>query len=237
MNSDGTITTQMHRRRMAGLLEGRCASGRYRRPQDADPHEDESSAAVSGHQRLECHTPGWPTSTPWVDNLLPIEKSPLPDSSRKTFPYRRRAEEISRSLGVPEVVSPGFSLRITAVPCPNAAQIRPAKRSVAAGHSIGAHRPSALARRAAAVSGAGRDCDASAQVRLSHGHAYRPCRHGRSRHVSRVSAVPSDRLPPYDEHHKAKHRLVAEYMKVWFAKLAQTYPQVAVIDGFASVGR
>ncbi|MBI5105920.1 MAG: hypothetical protein HZB46_13240 [Solirubrobacterales bacterium] len=26
-------------------------------------------------------------------------------------------------------------------------------------------------------------------------------------------------------------------MKVWFAKLAQTYPQVAVVDGFASAGR
>ena len=26
-------------------------------------------------------------------------------------------------------------------------------------------------------------------------------------------------------------------MKVWLAKLAQTYPQVAIIDGFASAGR
>jgi three-Cys-motif partner protein len=57
--------------------------------------------------------------------------------------------------------------------------------------------------------------------------------------VTSVKSVqlPRDRLPPYDEHHKAKHRLLAEYMKVWFAKLAQSYPQVAVIDGFASAGR
>jgi three-Cys-motif partner protein len=44
-------------------------------------------------------------------------------------------------------------------------------------------------------------------------------------------------LPAYDEHHKAKHRLLAEYMKVWLAKLAQTYGQVAIVDGFASAGR
>ena len=57
--------------------------------------------------------------------------------------------------------------------------------------------------------------------------------------VTTVKSVqlPRDRLPPYDEHHKAKHRLLVEYMKVWFAKLAQSYPQVAVIDGFASAGR
>src|SRR4051812_39026185 len=46
-----------------------------------------------------------------------------------------------------------------------------------------------------------------------------------------------EELPHYDEHHRAKHRLLAEYMKVWLAKLAQSYPQVAIIDGFASAGR
>jgi three-Cys-motif partner protein len=51
------------------------------------------------------------------------------------------------------------------------------------------------------------------------------------------AALPPERLPPYDEHHKAKHRLLEEYMKVWLAKLAQTHPQVAIIDGFASAGR
>jgi three-Cys-motif partner protein len=50
-------------------------------------------------------------------------------------------------------------------------------------------------------------------------------------------ALPPERLPPYDEHHKAKHRLLEEYMKVWLAKLAQTHPHVAIIDGFASAGR
>ena len=49
--------------------------------------------------------------------------------------------------------------------------------------------------------------------------------------------LPRDRLPEYDEHHKAKHRLLHEYMKVWLAKLAQTYSQVAIVDGFASAGR
>jgi three-Cys-motif partner protein len=50
-------------------------------------------------------------------------------------------------------------------------------------------------------------------------------------------ALPPDRLPPYDEHHKAKHRLLEEYMKVWLAKLAQTHSRVAIVDGFASAGR
>lgn len=50
-------------------------------------------------------------------------------------------------------------------------------------------------------------------------------------------ALPSARLPGYNEHHTAKHRLIAEYMKVWLAKLAQSYPQVAIIDAFASAGR
>lgn len=46
-----------------------------------------------------------------------------------------------------------------------------------------------------------------------------------------------EELPSYDEHHKAKHRILEEYMKVWMAKLARTYPRVAVVDGFASAGR
>lgn len=49
--------------------------------------------------------------------------------------------------------------------------------------------------------------------------------------------LPRERLPPYDEHHTAKHRLLEEYMKVWLPKLGQTYPQVAIVDGFASAGR
>src|SRR4051794_14054998 len=57
------------------------------------------------------------------------------------------------------------------------------------------------------------------------------------RSALRPVPLPRPRLPPYDEHHKAKHRLLAEYMKVWLAKLAQTYPRVAIIDGFASAGR
>ena len=50
-------------------------------------------------------------------------------------------------------------------------------------------------------------------------------------------ALDSSDLPVYDEHHTAKHKLLREYMKVWLAKLAQTYQQVAIIDGFASAGR
>jgi three-Cys-motif partner protein len=53
----------------------------------------------------------------------------------------------------------------------------------------------------------------------------------------RAVQLPRDRLPRYDEHHKAKHRILEEYMKVWLAKLAQSCPQVAIIDGFASAGR
>jgi len=52
-----------------------------------------------------------------------------------------------------------------------------------------------------------------------------------------AKALPPSNLPAYDEHHKAKHRLLEEYMKVWLAKLAQSYPQVAIVDGFASAGR
>jgi three-Cys-motif partner protein len=46
-----------------------------------------------------------------------------------------------------------------------------------------------------------------------------------------------DALPRYDEHHKAKHRLLEEYLRVWLAKLAQTHPKVAIVDGFSSAGR
>jgi three-Cys-motif partner protein len=49
--------------------------------------------------------------------------------------------------------------------------------------------------------------------------------------------LPADRLPEYDEHHRAKHRILEEYMKVWLAKLGQTYSQISVVDGFASAGR
>jgi len=52
-----------------------------------------------------------------------------------------------------------------------------------------------------------------------------------------AKALSTSGLPVYDEHHTAKHVLLREYMKVWLAKLAQSYPQVAVIDGFASAGR
>lgn len=52
-----------------------------------------------------------------------------------------------------------------------------------------------------------------------------------------AGALPRAELPVYDEHHKAKHRLLEEYMKVWLAKLAQSHPQVVIVDGFASAGR
>lgn len=44
-------------------------------------------------------------------------------------------------------------------------------------------------------------------------------------------------LPAYAAHHVAKHAVLREYMNAWLPKLGFSYPQVAVIDGFASAGR
>jgi three-Cys-motif partner protein len=44
-------------------------------------------------------------------------------------------------------------------------------------------------------------------------------------------------LPPWEEHHGAKHKILCEYTKAWLPKLGQTYPRVAIVDGFASAGR
>lgn len=52
-----------------------------------------------------------------------------------------------------------------------------------------------------------------------------------------AAALPSSKLPPYHPHHRAKHELLRRYMDVWMPKLGFTYNQVALVDGFASVGR
>jgi three-Cys-motif partner protein len=44
-------------------------------------------------------------------------------------------------------------------------------------------------------------------------------------------------LPEYEEHHAAKHGILREYTKAWLPKLGISYPQVAIVDGFASAGR
>jgi len=44
-------------------------------------------------------------------------------------------------------------------------------------------------------------------------------------------------LPRYAAHHVAKHALLREYMNAWLPKLGFSYPQVAIVDGFASTGR
>jgi three-Cys-motif partner protein len=49
--------------------------------------------------------------------------------------------------------------------------------------------------------------------------------------------LPAERLPAYQAHHRAKHELLRRYMDVWFPKLGFSYPQVALVDGFASTGR
>jgi three-Cys-motif partner protein len=49
--------------------------------------------------------------------------------------------------------------------------------------------------------------------------------------------LPSEELPPYQPHHRAKHELLRRYMDVWLPKLGFTHDQVAVVDGFAGAGR
>jgi three-Cys-motif partner protein len=49
--------------------------------------------------------------------------------------------------------------------------------------------------------------------------------------------LPLERLPEYAPHHNAKHKLIREYANVWLPKLGFSYPQVAVVDGYASAGR
>jgi three-Cys-motif partner protein len=49
--------------------------------------------------------------------------------------------------------------------------------------------------------------------------------------------LPTETLPAYHAHHRAKHELLRRYMDVWLPKLGFTYAQVALIDGFASAGR
>jgi three-Cys-motif partner protein len=45
------------------------------------------------------------------------------------------------------------------------------------------------------------------------------------------------KLPQHEPHHVAKHGLLREYANAWLPKLGFTFPQTAVIDGFASAGR
>lgn len=49
--------------------------------------------------------------------------------------------------------------------------------------------------------------------------------------------LPSEKLPPYHPHHRAKHELLRRYLDVWMPKLGFTYDQIALVDGFASAGR
>ncbi len=44
-------------------------------------------------------------------------------------------------------------------------------------------------------------------------------------------------LPEYAAHHAAKHALLREYANAWLPKLGYRYPQIAIVDGFASCGR
>ncbi len=52
-----------------------------------------------------------------------------------------------------------------------------------------------------------------------------------------AAKLPSEKLPVYDAHHRAKHELLRRYMDVWMAKLGFSYGKVALVDGFASAGR
>lgn len=49
--------------------------------------------------------------------------------------------------------------------------------------------------------------------------------------------LPPERLPEYAPHHSAKHKLIREYANVWLPKLGFSFPQVAIVDGYASAGR
>jgi three-Cys-motif partner protein len=52
-----------------------------------------------------------------------------------------------------------------------------------------------------------------------------------------AALLPSEKLPQYHPHHRAKHELLRRYMDVWLPKLGFTHEQVALLDGFASAGR
>jgi three-Cys-motif partner protein len=52
-----------------------------------------------------------------------------------------------------------------------------------------------------------------------------------------AAKLPSEKLPVYHAHHRAKHELLRRYMNVWIPKLGFTYGQIALVDGFASAGR
>jgi three-Cys-motif partner protein len=52
-----------------------------------------------------------------------------------------------------------------------------------------------------------------------------------------ATKLPSEKLPVYHAHHRAKHELLRRYMDVWMSKLGFSYGQVALVDGFASAGR
>jgi three-Cys-motif partner protein len=58
---------------------------------------------------------------------------------------------------------------------------------------------------------------------------------GLSSGIARVALSP-EQLPEYAPHHEAKHKLVREYANVWLPKLGFSYPQVAIVDGYASAG-
>lgn len=49
--------------------------------------------------------------------------------------------------------------------------------------------------------------------------------------------LPPERLPQYQPHTGAKHRLLRRYLNAWLPILASSYRQVALVDGFASAGR
>jgi hypothetical protein len=49
-----------------------------------------------------------------------------------------------------------------------------------------------------------------------------------------AATLPTERLPVYDAHHRAKHELLRRYMDVWMAKLGFSYGRVALVDGFAT---
>jgi three-Cys-motif partner protein len=53
----------------------------------------------------------------------------------------------------------------------------------------------------------------------------------------RPFALAQDQLPEFDAHNGAKHRLLREYIQVWLPKLGYSYPQIVIIDCFASAGR
>src|SRR6266851_2918695 len=52
-----------------------------------------------------------------------------------------------------------------------------------------------------------------------------------------AAQLPSEKLPHYHPHHRAKHELLRRYMDVWMPKLGFTSDQVTLVDGFASAGR